>query len=185
MSLTTPERLVEQLITLVESKEQNHIRLNANGGNSVLLVFHPPDEALLIRLMRERLSLDHYSFIDLNQLLVRFVQENKESLELSFDLLRSSVEQIFKLPDSQEGTDLFSLIMNAIKQSYDAGKVPIVIHAGALYGSGIDNIHIMEHPVVMQSKLPLIILYPATHDQNKLLFLGKRPASKYRCLIIE
>ena len=77
------------------------------------------------------------------------------------------------------------LIMNAIKQSYDAGKVPIVIHAGALYGSGIDNIHIMEHPVVMQSKLPLIILYPATHDQNKLLFLGKRPASKYRCLIIE
>jgi len=60
-----------------------------------------------------------------------------------------------------------------------------LIHTGALYGSGIDNIHIMEHPEVMQSHQPLIILYPATHEQDKLLFLGKRPASKYRCLMIE
>jgi hypothetical protein len=59
-----------------------------------------------------------------------------------------------------------------------------LIHSGALYGSGIDNIHLMENELVMKSNLPLIILYPATKEGEKLLFLSKRPASKYRCMIV-
>jgi hypothetical protein len=36
----------------------------------------------------------------------------------------------------------------------------------------------------MKSKLPLVILNPATQDGDKLMFLNSRPASKYRCMII-
>jgi len=31
----------------------------------------------------------------------------------------------------------------------------------------------MEHEVVMNAELPLIILYPATKEADKLMFLGK------------
>jgi hypothetical protein len=71
-----------------------------------------------------------------------------------------------------------------IQTTYEQGKIPVLIHNGALYGSGIDNIHLMESELVMKSKLPLIILYPATYDGDQLMFLKSRPASKYRCMIV-
>ena len=79
---------------------------------------------------------------------------------------------------------MFKFILGKISNSYDNNKIPVLIHSGALYGSGIDNIHLMENELVMKSNLPLIILYPATKEGEKLLFLSKRPASKYRCMIV-
>ena len=70
-------------------------------------------------------------------------------------------------------------------RTYSEQKTPILIHSGALYGSGIDNIHLMENELVMKSKLPLIILYPATQEGDRLMFLNTRPASKYRCMIVK
>jgi hypothetical protein len=43
----------------------------------------------------------------------------------------------------------------------------------------------MENELVMKSKLPLIILYPATQEGDRLMFLNTRPASKYRCMIVK
>ena len=43
---------------------------------------------------------------------------------------------------------------------------------------------LMENELVMKSKFPLIILYPATQDGEQLMFLNSRPASKYRCMIV-
>jgi hypothetical protein len=113
------------------------------------------------------------------------VANNKEELESSFELLKGSIHQIFKTPDGEEGNDLFGLIIGSIQKSLDAKKIPVLIHSGALYGSGIDNIHLMEHEIIMKASVPLLILYPATRDGDKLLFLSKRPASRYRCMIVD
>jgi hypothetical protein len=75
-------------------------------------------------------------------------------------------------------------LLFAVEQTFNEQKIPVLIHSGALYGSGIDNIHLMESELVMKSKLPLIILYPATQDGDQLMFLNSRPASKYRCMIV-
>lgn len=185
MNSSTPDLLVLQVKTVVESKDRSHIRLNSNGGNSILLVCDPTEEMLLIQAIHQHLTLDQYQTIDLNDLLCEFVNKNREILIESFDLLKGSPEQIFKLPKHEEGIDLFSPIMEKISTTYQQNKIPVLIHTGALFGSGIDNIHIMEHPVVMEARNPVVILYPATHEKDKLLFLGIRPSSKYRCMIVE
>lgn len=182
MSLQNPELIINQTKRLVESDKQSEIRLNANGGNSILIVCDPKQEGVFISKMAEMLDAKTYQIIDLNELLVNFVNTNKELLIETFDLLQGSVSQVFKSTDD-EG-DLFQHIIDVIANSYKNNKVPVLINTGALYGSHIDNIHIMEHEVVMKSSLPLIVLYPATYDGDKLLFLSKRPASKYRCMII-
>ena len=178
-----PEHIITQVKRLVESDKRSEIRLNANGGNSILLVCPPNLEYQFIVKLNE-LMREEYSIIDLNELLISFVETNKSHLADMFDLLRSSVHQIFKSPEGETGPDLFSIILSKIENSYNEDKIPVMIHSGALYGSGIDNIHLMESELVMKSKKPLIILYPATPDGNQLMFLNSRPASKYRCMIV-
>ena len=182
MSLQNPELIINQTKRLVESDKQSEIRLNANGGNSILIVCDPKQEGVFISKMTEMMDAKTYQIIDLNELLVNFVNTNKELLIETFELLQGSVSQVFKSTD-EEG-DLFQHIIDVIANSFKNNKIPVLINTGALYGSHIDNIHIMEHEVVMKSSLPLIVLYPATTDGDKLLFLSKRPASKYRCMII-
>lgn len=178
-----PEHIITQVKRLVESNKRSEIRLNANGGNSILLVCPPNLEYQFIIKLNE-LMREEYSIIDLNELLISFVESNKSHLADMFDLLRSSVHQIFKSPEGETGPDLFSMILSKIENSYNADKIPVMIHSGALYGSGIDNIHLMESELVMKSKKPLIILYPATQEGDQLVFLNSRPASKYRCMIV-
>jgi len=56
---------------------------------------------------------------------------------------------------------------------------------GVLYATGIDNIHIMEDSTVMTSSKPLIILYPGTIEDDRIMFLNSRPANNYRCMIVK
>lgn len=180
----SPEQVIAQVKRLVESDKRSEIRLNANGGNSILIVCPPKQELDFINAMNTSFEQTSYQIIDLNKLLIDFVKNNKEMLVESFDLLRGSIHQIFKIPEGEIGNDLFSSIFEVLKDSFDNHKIPVLIHSGALYGTGIDNIHLMENELVMKSKFPIIILYPATQDGDKLLFLSQRSASKYRCMII-
>ncbi len=184
MNLSNPEHMVSKAMRLVESDEKSHIRLNANGGNSILLVCEPHRELDYIQAITKLMPGDKYQVIDLSDLLCQFVEQNKADLAEMFDLLQGSLHQIFKTPDGEEGSDYFGLILQAIDSSLKANKIPVLINTGTLYGSGIGSIHIVENDLVMRAKLPLIILYPATWDQGKLMFLGKRPASKYRCMVV-
>jgi hypothetical protein len=177
------EHIITQVKRLVESDKRSEIRLNANGGNSILLVCPPNLEHQFIVKLNELMG-EPYAIIDLNELLISFVENNKSDLADMFDLLKGSVHQIFKSPEGETGPDLFSTIISKIKNSYNEDKIPVLIHSGALYGSGIDNIHLMENELVMKSRLPLIILYPATQESEQLLFLNSRPSSKYRCMIV-
>lgn len=185
MPLINPESVIMSVKRLVESDRRSEIRMSANGGNSLLVVCPPESELEFIEAIEKFLTDDAYYIIDLNELLIQFVNNHFNDINDKFELLRGSLHQIFKTPEGEEGPDLFKLIIDNVTQSFSEGKVPVLIRTGALYGSDIDNIHIMESPQVMNASMPLIILYPATRDGDKLLFLSKRPASKYRCMIIE
>ena len=178
-----PERIISDIKRIVESDKRSDIRLKANGGNSILIVCHPEQEALFTMKLKELLEEDEYVIIDLNELLISFVDHTENLMEW-FDLLRSSIHQIFKSPEGEESDDLFSLILTRIAHVFSENKIPVLIHTGALYGSGIDNIHLMENELVMKSNKPLLILYPATIEGDRLMFLSARPASKYRCMIV-
>jgi len=114
-----------------------------------------------------------------------FVKHNELELSELYDQLQSTTHEIFKAPSGEVSDDLFKRIINYIEQAFSSNIVPVLINTGCLYGTGIHNIHIMENDVVMRGALPLIILYPATSEPDRLMFLGKIPASKYRCMIIQ
>ena len=185
MSLRNPDHVIQMTMRLVESEENSAIRLNANGGNSILVVCEPHREIEYIQAIQNLMSPDKYDIIDLNAILCDFVTQNRADIEAAFELLQGSTQQIFKTPVGEEGNDLFGMILRAIDESQAANKFPVLINTGVLHGTGIGSIHIMENDQVMRAPLPLVILYPATREQDTLLYLGKRHASKYRCMIVE
>jgi len=185
MNSNDPNHIIHEVIRLVEYSENSNIRLKANGGNSILLVCDPSREGEYIESIHALMSSDKYQVIDLNSIISEFVSANISDLEERFRLLKGSIPQIFKIPEEEEGEDLFNLIIFKIQESLESKKIPVIIHSGALFGSGIDNIHIMESKIVMNASVPTIILYPATSEKGKLMFLGSRPASRYRCHIVE
>ena len=185
MPLNNPSHIINAAKRLVESDRRSEIRLNANGGNSILIVCDPMQEIEYINKLEELLPDQSYSIIDLNKCLIEFVSNHKTDLIELFSQLQSAIQEIFKAPAGEASLDLFKEIIAHIEKAFNDGKIPVLINAGALYGTGIDNIHLMENEIVMKAAFPVIILYPATKEGDKLMFLGKRPASKYRCMIIE
>ncbi len=179
-----PELVITQVKRLVESDKRSEIRLNANGGNSILLVCRPDMEHVYVQQLRSLMDEKEYSIIDINEILVSFTEKNHADIEELFEVLKGSINQIFKAPIGESRTDLFGNILSEIDHAIKTGRIPVLIHTGALYGSGIDNIHLMESELVMGANKPLILLYPATQDGDQLLFLNTRPASKYRCMIV-
>jgi hypothetical protein len=178
------EQIVNQVKRVVESNKRSEIRLNSNGGNSILLVSPPDLEYKYIEMIYNIMGPETYRIIDLNKLLISYIDENRKDIEESFELLKGSVHQIFKAPEGEDGPSLFSCIMKEINDSFSQEKIPVLIHTGSLYGSDIENIHIMESEAVMKSNIPLVILYPGTNEGDKIMFLSSRPASKYRCMIV-
>lgn len=184
MTLHNPEHTINHIKQLLNADQKSQIRLKANGGNSILFVCEPQHEQEYITALTAMLEVDRFQIINLNQIVIDYVDNHKDEIEMLFDILKGSVHQVFKDPGGQDYPDLFGYVILAISQAYEANKIPVIIRSGALYGSGIDNIHIIENEVVMKAKLPLLILYPATKHEDKLLFLSQRPASKYRCMIV-
>lgn len=185
MPLTSPVHIIHEAKRLVESDRRSEIRLNGNGGNSILIVCDPMHETEYIAHLAGLLPKENYTIIDLNECLIEFVTNHKSDLIELFSLLQSATHEIFKAPASEESQDLFKEIMAQIEKAFKVDKVPVLINTGSLYGAGIDNIHIMENDIVMKASLPVIILYPATKEADRLMFLGKRPSSKYRCMIVQ
>lgn len=184
MSLNSSNHIILEAKRLVESDRRSEIRLNANGGNSILVVCDPMKEPEYISKIQELLPVQDYLVIDLNKCLIDFVSKHKAQLEELYSMLQSTTHEIFKAPAGEESDDLFKEIMSEIEKAFKNNKVPVLINTGSIYGTGIHNIHIMESEIVMKAALPLIILYPATIEPDRIMFLGKHPASKYRCMII-
>jgi hypothetical protein len=183
--LNNSSHSIREAKRLVESESRSEIKHNANGGNSILIVCDPMQEVEYIAKIEELLPTEKYTILDLNECLIEFISQHLKELTELFEQLKSATNQIFKAPDGENSEDLFKVIIKEIKKSLKDDKVPVLINTGALYGTGIHNIHIMENENVMTASLPLIILYPATMEPDRLMFLGKQSASKYRCMIIK
>ena len=184
MPLDNPAQIIHEAKRLVESDRRSEIRLKANGGNSILIVCDPMKEPEYIAQFKKLLTEEGFYIIDLNECLLDFVTHHKKDIIESYDLLQSTTHEIFKAPAGEESPDLFKEIIYLIQKALSQNKVPVLINSGSLYGTGIHNIHIMENEFVMSAAFPLIILYPATIEPDRIMFLGQYPASQYRCMII-
>lgn len=161
----------------------DQIRRAANGGSSILFTYPPEEEQLYIEKAKAELS-DICEFINLSELFVQFIEkEGWDDFKEYYKDFKTTPHLIFKSPDGTD--DFYSLILNAIDEAAKMDKIPVLIRTGVLYGTGIDNSIIMEEKSVMRLPFPLLIFYPAQIKAGNLFFLNFKPASKYRCTIID
>ena len=160
------------------------LRRNSNGGNTILFSY-PPDEEFLYIDEAKKLYSEKGIFIDISKLMVKFIEEEGwDSFSEFYQSMESSPHKVFYDEDAEE-TDLFDLIIAEIEKASSAGKIPFLIRTGSLYGTGIENVTIMENRVVMKLRNPVVIFYPSTIREDNLYFLNFKPASKYRCTLVK
>lgn len=163
---------------------QDQLRKQANGGNSILFSYQPDEEHLYVEEAKERYG-DQASFIDISKLFVKFIEEDGgwESFKEYYNDFRDTPHKIFH--SDEDSSDLFDHIVEAIQVAANDDKIPFLIRTGCLYGTGIENVNIMEHPSVMKQTPPLVIFYPSRFEDDNIYFLNFKPASKYRCILVK
>jgi len=164
-------------------KNQDQLRKQANGGNSILFSYHPNEEVLYVEKARE-LYYGQAAFIDISKLFVKFIDgDGWDSFKEYYQDFRNTPHVIFKSDDPS--VDLFDLIISEIESACNDDKIPFLIRTGCLFGTGIENVNIMEHPAVMTLPHPLVIFYPSRIEDDNIYFLNFKPASKYRCILVK
>lgn len=163
-------------------KNQEQLKKQANGGNSIIFSYPPDEEYLYIQKAKE-IYHSKVEFIDISRLFVNFIDRGtwEEFRDYYKDFHRSS-HLVFHSDDPD--TDLFDLIISDIEAACENDRIPFLIRTGCLLGTGIDNVNIMEHPVVMGLTHPLVVFYPSKIENSNLYFLGFKLASNYRCILI-
>lgn len=162
---------------------QDQLRRQANGGNSILFSYLPFEEHFYIEKAQELYS-DKAEFIDVSKLLVQFIDEDGwESFSEYYNDFNKTPHLIFHSDDPTP--DLFDLIISEIGNACRNDKIPFLIRTGCLFGTGIENVHIMEHKAVMNLPHPLVIFYPSKIEDDNIYFLNFKPASKYRCTLVK
>lgn len=175
-----------QLRDYLQEERHVQLKLKANGGNSVLFIYPPEEEAFYLNKLAEANRLPAIQIINIAELLTRYIdQEFKgwDSFTEHYEDYKDTPNVVFNSEDEGE-VSLMTLILSAIEQAVEAGKIPVLVRTGALYGTGIENVMIMEHNVVMKARQPLVIFYPSKQVGEDLYFLNAKQASKYRCVII-
>jgi len=162
---------------------QDQLRRQANGGNSILFSYPPNEEKEYIETVQNLYS-DSAEFIDISKLLVQFIdQDGWESFAQYYNDFRDTPYKVFHSEDPSK--DLFDLIISEIVDACKKDKIPFLIRTGCLYGTGIENVNIMEHKIVMSLPHPLVIFYPSKIEGDNIYFLNFKPASKYRCTLVK
>jgi hypothetical protein len=163
---------------------QDQLRRQANGGNSILFSYPPNEERQYIEKAR-KLYANEVTFIDVSKLFVQFIDDNEgwESFRDYYKDFENTPHLVFCSDDPS--TDLFDLIINEIEDACRNDKIPFLIRTGCLFGTGIGNVNIMEHKTVMSLHHPLVIFYPSMIEDDSIYFLNTKPASKYRCTLVK
>lgn len=162
---------------------QDQLRRQANGGNSILFSFPPKEEVSYIKMSRE-LYADRAEFIDVSKLLVSFIDNDGwDSFREYYDDFKNTPHLIFRSDDPS--IDLFDMILGEISKASQNNKIPFLIRTGCLLGTGIENVNIMENRVVMTLSHPLVIFYPSRIEGDNIYFLNFKLASKYRCVLVK
>nr|WP_198166315.1 hypothetical protein [Prosthecochloris sp. HL-130-GSB] len=162
---------------------QDQLRRQANGGNSILFSYPPNEEQQYVEKAKE-LYPDNAEFIDISKLLVQFIDEDGwESFSEYYKDFKNTPHLIFRSDDPTP--DLFDLIIREIESVCRNDKIPFLIRTGCLFGTGIENVNIMEHKAVMNLPHPLVIFYPSKIEDDNIYFLNFKLASKYRCTLVK
>ena len=194
--LTEQKQKFDDLRVALHEDHRTQLKRTANGGNTVLFVYPPAEEEEYIAKAKE-LYPDGY-FIDVTELYVKSIDllgdeynsingadKERNALDGFKAFYRENISTSFKAFTNDYPNCLFSLIVTEICQASQAEKTAFLIHTGALEGTGIENVNIMEHKTVMMQGIPLVIFYPADYRNNELLFLNHKQASNYRCHLVK
>lgn len=174
----------DNLRVTLDIKNREQLRRKANGGNTIIFTYPPEEEHLYIDKFKTDYNNGDVEFIDIAKLLVQFIDlDGWKGFSEYYKDFKDTPYLVFKSEDESE--DLMDLIINAIVEADKKGHMAVLMRTGALYGTGIENVNIMEHKSVMNLKHPLVILYPSKLENDYLYFLNFKPASKYRCTVIE
>ncbi len=164
-------------------ENQDQLRRQANGGNSILFSYPPNQEQQYIDKAKD-LYADSASFIDVSKLLVQFIDEDGwDAFNEYYNDFKDTPHLIFRSDDPTP--DLFDLIITEIENACQNDKIPFLIRTGCLFGTGIENVNIMGHKSVMTLPHPLVIFYPSKIEDDNIYFLNFKPASKYRCTLVK
>lgn len=157
------------------------LAIQANGGRSILFVYPPMDNKLYIDEAKSTLG-SNCEFIDLNELFTQFVDD------MGADAFQEAINDIGKeiyVSNNDHERTFYAQIIKRISQVLNNGKIPVIVHTEIIYDMGFTNNNIMEEKVVLSSKIPIVVFYPATVEGDTIKFLGKQNASKYRCIVIK
>ena len=169
----------DNLRASLDIQYRNHLKRKANGGNSIIFAYPPAEEQLYIEKFKKDFHEDAFEFIDIAKLLVEYINvDGWDNFVAFYNDFKDTPHIVFKSDD--ESTDLMDFIIKAIKTANNKHKTAVLMRTGALYGTGIENVHIMEHKSVMSLIHPLIIMYPSKLENDNLYFLNFKLASKYR-----
>jgi hypothetical protein len=167
----------------LQLKNQDQIRRQANGGNSILFSYPPQEEYLYIE-EAKRIFGENVAFINISKLFVKFIEtDGWNSFKEYYNDFSSTPHLVFRSKDPAK--DLFDMIIEEIVSASTNKNIPILIRTGCLYGTGIDNVNIMEHNSVMNLSYPLVFFYPSRIEDDNLYFLNFKHASKYRCSLVK
>lgn len=179
--LTEHKQKFDDLRAALHEGSRTQLKRSANGGNTVLFVYPPAEEEEYIAKARELYPDGH--FIDIAELFVKSIDSvGIDDFKQFYKDHITTTDVVFTNDDPNS---LFSLIVCEICQASLYGKTTFLIHTGALEGTGIENVNIMEHKAVMAQGIPLVIFYPSTYKNDELLFLNHKSASKYRCNLVK
>lgn len=166
-------------------ENQDQIRLQANGGNSILFSYSPDEEHLYIEKAHE-LYPERAAFIDISKLFVKYIDaDGWDSFKEYYNDYKNTPHLVFRSGDSDSSIDLFDMIIDEIEKACKNDMIPFLIRTGCLHGTGIDNVNIMENKAVMILSHPLVIFYPSKIENDNIYFLNFKPASKYRCTLVK
>jgi hypothetical protein len=164
-------------------ENQDHLHKQSNGGNSILFSYLPAEEQLYID-RAKKLYTNKASFIDVSKLLVKFIDNDGwESFQAYYNDFKDTPHKIFHSTDPEQ--DLFDMIISEIKDACKNDKIPFLFRTGCLFGTGIENVNIMENKVVMSLSHTLVIFYPSKIEDDNIYFLNFKLASKYRCTLVK
>lgn len=182
LSPKTIDQKFSELKFILKSRDKQSIKMDAHGGFSILFVYTPNEESQYLVRIKDEYPDAH--FIDISELFINYIDSIgfDEFMEI-YEEYSSEPEKLFKSEMSEN--DLFKSILDEIEKAGQEQKIPILIRTGALNGTGIENINIMDSNIIQNLPYPQIIMYPATiGGDNKLKFLNFKLASDYRAIVI-
>ena len=181
LSKTIDQKFIE-LKFILEHWDKQSIKMDAHGGHTILFIYPPNEEMIYLDRIQKEYP-DAY-FINIAKIFTDYIDSiGLDGFVNIYNDYFSEPQKLFKSELSDD--DLYQRILNKVEKAGIENKLPVLIRSGALFGTGIENISIMDSKAVRNLPLPLVIMYPASiGGDNKLKFLNFKIASDYRAVVI-